>query len=201
MLKKILVSTFVFGLFSMLTPKVSFASQGIFELRNQVGEDARCHVTSGVMEDQIYNILTICQDILYPGGTEVYHYVTWATPIDGGNAVRLGELGLGRKLFKTNQAFSNIFVTKELQANPRSPSGQVVMRGNLTPITFLGNGQPTIAPSDTESELGEASPSPSPVTRVASTGRNIFRIIAAGGIVAFLGLFGVILIIFVISRR
>lgn len=205
-MKKIYLSLLATLFVFLAYPGKTLASQGIFELKNQVGEAAVCHATSGIMEDQRYNILTLCQNILYPGGTQVYHYIAWINPTEGGNAIRLGEIGLGKKLFKANVAFSTMFVTKELQSNPRTPTGTVVMRGNFQDIQFLKQNEATTTSvvnntgNNNDNELIEASPTPT-ASPAPADNNNIFRIVAAGGIVAFLGLFGVILIIFVISRR
>ena len=176
--------------------KVS-ASEGTFELRNRVGESARCYATSVLMQDRNYNVLISCRDILYPGGTNVFEYVIWATPLEGGNPFRLGTVDLGKILYKTKTPFSSIFVTKEEDDRPRSPQGPTVMAGNLEIITFLDN--PTTADLNPTNELGEPEVTPEP-TETPSRG-GIGRIIAAGGVLAFIAIFGLVLVLFVISRR
>jgi len=53
------------------------------------------------------------------------------------------------------------------------------------------------APTPGPDELGEATPTP-----IATPApRNLGRIFAAGGILAFIAIFGVILVIFVITRK
>ena len=182
-----------------LSTKLASASEGTFELKNQVGEDARCYVFSELMPDQRYSMLVSCRDIIYPGGTEVFNYVVWANPLSGGNPVRLGTLDLGKVSFKTDKPFTSLFVTKEINERPKSPAGSVVMKGNLKTITFLDSKQAADNPS---SELGDSEVTPTPTAKANPiTNNNVFRILAAGGIVAFLGLFGVILVIFIVSRR
>ncbi len=175
-------------------PANTHASEGIFELKNQTGEDARCYALSVLMGDLSYKILASCRDILYPGGTEVFSYVAWINPADGGNPQRLGTLGVGKVEFKTKTAFTSIFVTKELNSNARQPGGTIVMQGGLQRITLLEN--PDLAEIETP-ELGEpeASPSPSPK---ASSRINIFRI---GGAAAFVGIFLIILLVLFLTRR
>lgn len=182
----------ILGMF-LLTTTATSASEGEFVLRNRVGETARCEGGSVLMQDRNYNIYISCREISYPGGTEVFDYVVWGVPTSGGNHFRLGTLGLGKVSFKTRTAFSSLYVTKEETSNPRTPSGALIMQGNVTPFETLDGPAPT--PSG--DELG--TPSPTPVA--TSAPRNIGRILAAGGVLAFITLFGVILVIFVITRK
>lgn len=179
--------------FIFVGSKAAQASEGIFELRNRVGEQARCVSYSVLMQDQNYEILVSCRDILYPGGTSVFSYVLWGVPTNGGNHFRLGTLGLGKESFKTKTPFSSLYVTKEPTSNPRTPTGTIVMQGNLQINELLDT--PQSAPEVSELE----SPTPSPVATPGS--RNLGRIFAAGGILAFIAIFGVILVIFVITRK
>lgn len=204
MLKKIIFSLILFsGLMSFSAQKAQ-ASEGLFELRNKIGTDARCFAASVLMQDQQYKIVVSCRDILYPGGTEVFAYVVWATPTDGKNAFRLGTLGLGKVEFKTKTAFSNLFVTKEPDDRPKSPTGQLIMEGSRQIISLL-DGSGATNSSNTNNKPNElmteptATPTASP--EAAQSGTNVFRIIAAGGIIAFLALFGIVLVVFVITRR
>lgn len=183
----------VLALFVVSTKSAS-ASEGTFELRNRVGEDARCVAYSGIMADANYNILLLCQDILYPGGNQtIVNYVVWASPSGGGNPIRLGTVGLGRASFKTKTQFNTLFITIESSSNPRTPSGTVVMQGSVQPNEFLYGP----APTPNGDELG--TPAPEPVVTPAP--RNLGRILAAGGVLAFIAIFGVILVIFVITRK
>ncbi len=185
----------VFGVIlavALVKPSSSYASEGIFQLRNQVGENSRCVAFSVLMQDLQYKILLSCRDIIYPGGTEVFSYVTWANPLDGGNPQRLGTLGLGKVEFSTKTSFSSLYVTKERNSNTRSPNGPVVMQGGLERINLLEN------PSAPESELGTPETSPIPTPQAKKSPLNIFRI---GGAIAFMLLFLVILLVFVLIRR
>lgn len=169
------------------------ASEGEFELKNQVGEDARCWAASVLMQDLKYQVLVSCRDILYPGGIEVFSYVMWASQPDGG-VTKLGTLDLGKVQFNTKTPFVNLYVTKEVDSKTRSPQGAIVMSGGLQRIPLLDN--PNLAVDETN-ELGapEVSPTPSPRPKTAT---NFFRV---GGIVAFGLIFFVILLILVITRR
>ena len=177
----------------LVAGKEAKASEGVFELKNRVGDSARCWAGSVLMSDLNYKIIMSCRDISYPGGTEVFSYVVWANPIDDNNAVKLGTLGLGKVELSTNKAFSSLYVTKELNKNVRSPSGPVVMQGGLQK-TFLEDSSQVV----TETDLIETEPSATPESAAKKTGLNIFRL---GGIAAFIALFVIILMILLITRR
>jgi len=179
-------------LFLVTTSRVD-ASEGQFILRNRVGEAARCEGGSILMQDRNYNIYITCREISYPGGTEVFDYVVWGVPSGGGNHFRLGTLGLGKVAFKTKTPFSSLYVTKEETNNPRTPSGTIIMQGNVTAFETLDSPAPTPGLEEFES------PTPSPVATPGP--RNLGRIFAAGGILAFIAIFGVILVIFVVTRK
>jgi len=169
----------------------AWASEGPFILRNIVGEATRCEGGSILMQDRNYHIFISCRDISYPGGTDVFSYVVWAVPTSGGNHFRLGTLGLGKVTFTTKTAFSNLYVTKEGDGNARNPSGPVIMQGRVGRYESLDGPPPTPGP--------EIAPSPTPIPTPQP--RNLGRILAAGGVLAFIAIFGIILVIFVITKK
>lgn len=202
MLRKILASFALFVGLTLASVSLAHASEGVFNLRNIVGENARCTSYSVLMQDNNFNILTSCRDILYPGGTSVFNYVLWATPIGGGNPFRLGTLGLGKVFYKTKTPFANLFVTKETEERPRNPVGPTVMSGSLEVNSFLDKpSSATPASPTTGSELGEPVVTPTPSPTPAAGGSNIGRIFAFGGVLGLIALFGVVLVIFVLTRR
>jgi hypothetical protein len=164
-----------------------------YNLRNRVGESARCTIYSVLMQDSNYNLSLDCRDILYPGGETVFSYVLWAVPSDGGGHFKLGTIGFGKNSFKTKTPFSSVYVTKEANDKVRSPEGQIIMQGSLERNEFLDG--PVPAPNPDELGTPEASPIVTPAPR------NLGRIFAAGGVLAFVAIFGVILVIFVITRK
>lgn len=209
-MKKIFFGLLLTAMLLSTKTSIANASEGFFELENQIGTSARCYITSGLMENAKFSLLTLCRDILYPGGTEVFTYIAWANPLDGNrpNPIKLGELGRGKKLFTSSRPFNMIYVTKELDSRAREPSGQVVMQGGLQTIPFL-NQVPNVddipqVPSDNELlDDNDVNPvvTEAPDVVNQSSPRNILRVIALGGILTFLAIFGVVLIIFVVSRR
>jgi hypothetical protein len=194
--KLILIIAFTtFCGFALLKPSTTLASEGFVELRNSNGEAARCWAASGLMQNLQYKVLMLCRDIIYPGGVDIFNYVVWAMPLDDDKPFQLGTLGLGKAEFDTKTAFRSLFVTKEANSRTRSPQGPVVMQGNVQRIGLLDN--PTAAQLE-EPELGqpEVTPTPAPVKK--SSGSTILRI---GGILGFVALFGIILLILVITRK
>jgi len=177
----------------LVSTRSAEASEGPFILRNMVGEASRCEGGSVLMQDRNYNIYISCRDITYPGGTDVFSYVVWGVPADGGGHFRLGTIGLGKVAFKTKTAFSSLYVTKEEDEGTRSPQGPVIMQGSVGRFETLDGPAPTPGIGELES------PTPSPITTPAP--RNLGRIFAAGGILAFIAIFGVILVIFVVTRK
>lgn len=179
-----------------LNPGSIHASEGKFHFKNTVNEDSQCFALSVLMDNLNYNLLVTCRELTYPGGTEVFRYVVWANPIEGGNAFRLGELGVGKAEFSTKTAFSSLFVTREREKNARTPSGPVVMQANFQRIIELDGPSTSVD----EPELGEpeATMTPLPTTRPTS---SITRVLATGGIITFLILFAVIAVVFFITRR
>ncbi|OGM28531.1 hypothetical protein A2801_03750 [Candidatus Woesebacteria bacterium RIFCSPHIGHO2_01_FULL_41_10] len=192
----------ILGVVAFLFASVSSvsASEGVTELRNIVGEDSRCVAYSVLMENNKFTILLNCRDILYPGGTSILHYVVWTQPIGGGNPLRMGTVGLGKKEFATSKPFSGIFVTKESSSSPKSPQGPVMMQGNVRSSELLETRtEDRPVEINTEESTDETqTPSPTAEPQRSSLGT---RLLVIGGIVAFLALFGVVLVIFVITRR
>lgn len=180
------------------------ASEGIFELRNRVGEDARCFAFSVLMQNLEYQILATCRDISYPGGPQVFSYVAWANPLDGDTPIRLGTLDLGKVQFETREAFSSIFVTKEIDARTRTPGGTVVMQGGLQNIGILETGA-TGESVKMEPELGEAEPLPStestPEPEQEASQKKSANILRIGGLAAFVLLFLIVGIVLVITKK
>lgn len=190
----LIVFSLLSGLF-LIKPSSSLASEGTVELRNNNGENARCFAASVLMQNLQYTILVSCRDIIYPGGTDIFNYVVWAMPLEDDKPFQLGTLGLGKVEFNTKTAFRTLFVTKEVNSRTRSPEGPVVMQGNVQRITLLDS--PAIAQLE-KPELGEPEITPTPEPAKTSNSSTILRI---GGILGFVALFGIILLILVITRK
>ncbi len=186
------ISIAILGLFVFLAaPSHTQASEGLIELRNVEGEQARCFALSAIMQDLNYNILVTCRDITYPGGTDVFNYIVWANPIGSDKAEKLGSVGLGKVKFETSTAFSSLFITKERSERVNAPTGPTVMQGGVQRIPLLENAQ--IGELD-EAELPELTPTPAPQN---GGGLNILRI---GGAFAIAAILGIILLIFILTR-
>lgn len=194
MLKKTLFTLLLVGIAMIIASRSTSASEGQIELRNTTGSPSNCYALSGLLPDTNYNILVICRNLLYPADPEAPRYVVWATPVTGSGSIRLGELGIGKAFFKTKTAFSSLFVTEERTADPKTPGGNLVMRGTVQNISFLG--QPT-TPSQDDSGTENPLVTPSP-TPVAQQGSIISRI-GGGIIVTVIAVFVIILMLILVK--
>lgn len=200
-----IVSVLLTGTFLSLVASVANASEGLVELRNRVNSDARCFAASVLMQDQNYQILVSCRDITYPGGTEVFNYTVWANPTDGGGAFKLGVLNLGKVQFRTQKSFGTLFVTKEQNTGVSAPTGPIVMQGSVRPIALLqeknlntpsttpGTNQPEIVPPSPGESLETPVPTSAPRTGVAK--------FLTSGILAVIGIAGIIFLLFIITKK
>ncbi len=190
------------ALFTLTTTSV-FAFDGEVNLTNRVGADGRCWASTVLMQDQNYKILLSCRDITYPGGNEVFYYVVWANQASGTKAERLGSLGLGKAEFQTRNEFTSLFITKEKSANANAPTGVTVMQGTLQPIGILQErGKETATtPAQTPNPISgdnqtiTATPitTPQPRTGIAK--------FLTSGILAVLGIGGLIFVVFLVTKR
>lgn len=198
-MKRILVGFASLVLFLGVVSQVH-ASEGQTTLTNRIGTQATCWVGSVFMQDLNYHLIGTCRNITYPGGAEIVNYVLWATPQAGGSAVRIGDLGLGKLEYRTKDPFSALFVTVERDRNIRTPSGTIIMQGSMEPFTTLeGKTRATSKPAEVAAPQ-ETTADPLAPKPTAAPASGIARFLT-GGIIAFLGLFAVIFIIFIVTRR
>ena len=101
----LIFSLTIAGLF-FLAEKVR-ASEGTVELRSTTVEPYRCWAASVRMQNQEYRIPFTCKYLIYPADENIFNYVVWATPKEGGNPIKLGTLGLGKGEFKTKKSFKD----------------------------------------------------------------------------------------------
>jgi hypothetical protein len=204
-MKKLLLSLSVAAILFLQSAPFIYASEGWFELRNTVGSTARCWADSILLPNLSYKIILSCRDIVYPGGAEIFNYSVWATKAKDGSSFYLGEVGVGKAEFATKEPFNSMFVTTERTARPRTPTGSVIMQGQLKQNTFLdGPGAATATTSTTDNnELAQASPLPSesPEPKEQKERSTVSRIIAAGGVIVFIVIFALVLVLFVITRK
>lgn len=160
---KILLGTALATLALVMATSGARANEGTVELLNLETQDARCIATSVLMSNRDYEILISCRDLIYPGGSEVFTYIVWVTPLDGTGPENLGELAFGKAMFDTEAPFHEMYVTREEQKRVKTPSDDLVMRGNISPFEFLERVRnPTPTPIVImEGEEAEAGPSTS----------------------------------------
>ena len=180
------------GLF--LLAKTSFASEGLVELRSATDKDYRCFAASLLQANASYRVIVSCRDLIYPPQPDLFTYIIWATPLDGGNPVKFGELGIGKASFETKESFSNLFVTTERNRGVRRPEGQIVMRGSVESINFLDN--PTTPTPTLSVPEGEKEPAQEELT----TGQKLSLALRRAGLVIFLALAATVGLVFILTR-
>ncbi len=195
--------TLVVGTLFLTSASAVFGYDGHVNLTNRVGEDGRCWAPTVLMQDQTYKVLLSCRDITYPGGNEVFYYVVWANLASGAKPERLGSLGLGKAEFQTRNEFTSLFITKEKSANASTPTGQVVMQGTLQAEDLLQErGKETATtpaqtpnPISGDNQVVTATPitTPQPRTGIAK--------FLTSGILAVLGIGGLIFVVFLVTKR
>lgn len=191
-------------LFLFLAESV-FASEGEIFLRSTTGETYRCWASSIRMQDGQFRISFSCRNLVYPAGENIFSYVAWAQPTDGGNTIRLGVLGLGKGIFTTRRAFTSMFVTTEENRDARNPTGQTVMRGVAEPIAFLEEAPtPTPAPGEQpgaeEPEQMQQEMAEEEMPEELTTREKLFLALRRAGLAALFALVALIGLIFVVTR-
>jgi len=200
---KIFIAVILVGGFLSLTPKDTKASEGKIELRSTTGEDYKCLAVSLRMQNLEYRIPFSCRNLIYPAGENIFNYVMWATPTNGGNTLKLGALGLGKGEFKTKTSFSALFVTTESKKDVKAPVGTVVMEGDVESWEFLEtqtSPTPTLTPAPDEEQNEEAKTDESKPEEQLTTRQKLVLALKRAGIAALFALVALIGIIFVVSR-
>lgn len=201
-MKKIVIALLL-GIISVFAfVNTTRAFDGQINMTNRTGADGRCWASAVLMQTQSYKVLLSCRDITYPGGNEVFYYVVWANQASGAKAEKLGSLGLGKAEFETRNEFTSLFVTKEKSTNVNTPSGEVIMQGTLLPIEILqdkGKQTSTTAnqtpnPVSGDNQVITATPISTPQPR------GIAKFLTSG-ILAILGIGGLIFVVFLVTKR
>ena len=189
-----IIATVLVNLF-IIANKDAYAVEGVVELRSTKGEDNRCYAPYVFMPNANFTILVSCRDLIYPPQPSLFNYIAWATPTDGKNPIRLGELGVGKASFNTKKPFSDLFVTIEQSRNPKTPTGEVIMTGSARGIDFLDR---PISPTPTEkvAEGEEVELTPKETT----TRDKFVLALRRAGLVIFLAFVATIGLIFMLSK-
>lgn len=168
------------------------ASEGQAEMKNLVGDPSQCQVTSGLFAGSEYNILVLCRDLVYRNNPEALYYIVWAQPTQGGDPIKLGDLGLGNALFKTKTSFNRVFATQERDRNVKKPTGVVAMSGNMHGFAlFSTNSASPVAPTNPEPLI---TPSPTPMENTSFLSR--FR---TGGVITVVSVIVIIIMLVVVK--
>jgi hypothetical protein len=203
LVKSIIVSLIAIAIL-LFAANDSRASEGTIEMRSTTKETYRCWASSLFMPNNRYKVSVGCVDLVYPPKPpELYKfYILWANPIDKSNSIRLGSLGGGKANFDVAKPFNELFVTLEESDFPRRPSNQVVMRGNVSPITFLLRPTtPTPTPTTEVSKITPTIGKESTVdTSQMSTREKLALALKRAGIASVAAFVVIIGLVFVISR-
>lgn len=195
-MKKFL-SAIIFIALLFFTVKTSFASEGTFELRSTDNNNYKCFAASLQQQNLVYKILVSCRNIVFPVNDTIYTYIMWANPKDGSAAVKLGSIGLGRAEFATAKAFTSLFVTAEQNPGVRTPTGPVVMKGSIIPVSFLEKPQPTQTPAEEGGSATVETPTPTPSSSVRD---RLLTGLKRAGLASGLALIAILGLVFVLTR-
>jgi hypothetical protein len=199
--KLFIFSAFLIFFFA-ISLKTASASEGIVELRSTTGQNSRCFAVSVYLTDGQYHILVTCRDVIYPADPKVLNYILWATPEDDKKPIRLGKIGVGKLSAQTKSGFSNLFVTKEENAEIKQPSGPLIMRGDARPISFLEGPLPPEEPKETPAagEEGETAEEYQEKTKTPFLG-GLVSILKNPAVIPLVALLAILFFLFYIIRR
>lgn len=197
---KLITLTLFLGVISLLSPGKALANVGTVDIRSTTSEEYRCWASSLIMSDKSYQVTINCANLIYPPTTsEISFYLIWATPTTGKTPIKLGDLGKGEARFQVKQPFSALYVTIEPNTNVRAPGTNVIMRGNIEPISFLKkptSPTPTLEPEDKEDDA----PKTTTNTSNLSTRDKLMLALRRAGIAALIALIAIVGLIFVVTR-
>lgn len=174
------------------------ASEGTLELTSTKGQAMRCYVFSNLVKNYEYQISLSCRDLIYPPKPDAFSYILWAAPTKGDKPLNLGELGIGKEIFKTKIAFSKLFVTIESDIRARAPEGETVMEGAIQAIPFLDKSEEISKPGEVVKVTPTVTPTPA---RSTSSARNILGKILGTGAILLGVVFVIVLVVYFLSRR
>ncbi len=196
-----LVLTFsLLSLLAISNPKNANANVGTANIRSTTSEDYRCFAASLIMPDKTYLVSVNCANLIYPPlPPEVSSYVLWGTPPTGKGVIKLGDLAKGEARFVVKQSFTSLYVTIEPNVGAKIPSKNIIMSGNIEPISFLQrptSPTPTIEPTKAATEQ----PKKTTDTTNLSTKDKLVLALRRAGIAAIIALVAIVGLIFVVTR-
>lgn len=196
--RKLLISLFLAIAILSLSHKSVRATEGTTEINSTTGSNSRCFATSVYLGDAQYHLLITCRNLIYPPEAKVLYYLAWATSTDN-NIVKLGTLYSGKLEAKIKVDFNNLFITKETSQETKQPTGQVVMQGNVQPISFL---EKTSQPEKPVETVTKASTTETTV-KIPTVKQNRLEAIFKGSLIIPIVAFFIIIfiILFLVRRR
>lgn len=199
---KILTSALFITLALFIFSTPTHASEGTAELKSTTDNQTRCFVTSIRTQDFNFKVVVSCRDLVYPTDQGGFAYILWATPKAGGSPLKLGALGLGKAIFKSKKAFTQLYVTSERDAKVKKPSNNIVAKGIIKPIDILVTKNPTPFQEEPAEDFGEIVDQPAPIIIEPQAGNDqgFFSGARRNSIIAIIGIFIIIIILAFITR-
>lgn len=172
----------------LFSEKTVSASEGTAFLTSDQSP-VRCFAASVLVDVDTHQVVLSCRNLVIPQGPELLFYRAWAkrapatnqtgqkAPLGGlvrSEYVSLGDLSNGKLTVRIRDAFTDVIVTIESQAQPKTPSlNRLVASGAIRPLEFgptpTGGVQEFIQPSPTI--VGpSATPTPKAAVRAQSRG-------------------------------
>jgi hypothetical protein len=182
----------------LISKNIVSASEGTFELRSTNQNTYRCFAASLQMQNLMYQVTVSCREIVYPVDETIYSYILWANPVDGSKPVKLGPINLGKAEFSVKPPFDSLFITNEQNPGVKDPTGDVVMKGSIKPITFLEK-PGTPAPTEQPGQKGTTSPQKS-TTNTQSLRDKLLTGLKRAGLASALALVAILGLVFVLTR-
>jgi hypothetical protein len=202
-MRKLLIlsaSTLLSFVFLFVVAGKVMASEGTFEMESTTRDNFRCFAASLLLENRKYKIIITCRNLIYPPNEELFTYMLWANSAADDKNIKLGSLGIGKATFDTTKPFNRLFVTIEKDKRVRSPSGEIVMSGNLKKLEFLENIQSPTPTTEAEGDEVEEEVASDEPEQPLSTRDKLLTGLRRAGLIAFFALVALIGLIFVVSR-
>lgn len=198
---KKLLSFFTSIVILFLVSSSAYASEGTYELRSTDSNKYKCFAASLQMQNLSYKVIFSCRNIVFPVDETIYSYILWTNPQDGSKAVKLGSIGLGRGEFLTKVGFSSLFITAEQNPGVKEPTGKVVMKGSIKPITFLEKDVVSeTKTTDKDTDTSEDETTPTPEAQQSSVRDRLLTGLKRAGLASGLALVAILGLVFVLTR-
>ncbi|HJZ06277.1 hypothetical protein A2634_02395 [Candidatus Amesbacteria bacterium RIFCSPHIGHO2_01_FULL_48_32] len=131
------------------------ASEGTADIFSLRGRRERCFLASVLMPSGNYKVIMSCRDMIFPPEQFVYGYAVWINPVEGGDPIKLGSLGVGKGEYGTKKAFSSVYISEDrpiVREGTRKIFPPALMQGEMKPLNIWASdviAEPTATPGPT----------------------------------------------------